>query len=177
MSREINMKRRLQEKFSSEDWIIPTKSLNWASPQIDLSQVRSAFIHSKLIREEELNNSFEEYRNYIINLPDNWDGYGAQSFNETTLNRACFLSKNILEKLWNDMIEIPIPLIQPVPDGSIDINWETDKFELLINIPEEQNELVNLYGEKLGYPQEELEVRSNYDLIANVIIAWLKKIH
>ena len=170
------MIKRFQENNPSEEWIVTTGPLDWASPKIDLTQVRRTSIHTKLKRGVELNSSFEKYRSYIMNLPDNWDGNDAPSFNEKTLERVFSLLKNILDKLWNEMIKISIPLIQPVSDGSIDINWETDKFELLINIPEEQNELINLYGEKLGYPQEELEVRSNYDLIANVIIAWLKKI-
>jgi hypothetical protein len=170
------MKEEFQENNPSEEWIVPTKPLDWASPKIELTQVRRTFIHAKLTRGVELNSSFEKYRSYIMNLPDNWDGNGAPSFTENTFERASFLLKNILNKLWNNMDEIPIPLIQPVPDGSIDINWETDKFELLINISPETNKQVNVYGEKIDSPEDEIEMYIPYDLAELGVIQWLKKI-
>ena len=111
-----------------------------------LRELSSKYFHSKLERKE-LIKTFEEKRNYILNLPDNWDGYGAQPFNEGTLNRAYSLIENILSHFWF-IIGISIPLIQPVADSSIDITWETDQFELLINIshlkPPEQLEQLQL---------------------------------
>ena len=111
-----------------------------------------------------------------MNLSDNWDGYGAQPFNEETLRRAYNLLENILDHFWNNMIDISIPLIQPVPDGSVDINWETDEFELLINTPQDTKKQVNLYGERINFPEEEIEMHIPYDLVELVIIQWLTKI-
>ena len=74
------------------------------------------------------------------------------------------------------MVDVPFPLISPVPDGSVDINWETDKFELLINVPAKDNLLVNLYGERMSHPEDEVEVRINYDMAAQYVIPWLIKV-
>ncbi len=153
-------------------------SYDWFDGNLEnLESLKVLQIHMKLTREYELENIFTQNKKDIMELSKNWDGYGAPSIKENTLERVFELLKQIYSVLWEDMIEIPIPLIQPVPDGSIDINWETDQFELLINVPKDQNLLVNLYGEKLGHPQDEIEHRSHYDLISKVIIGWLKKIH
>lgn len=178
MSKDLNIKRTFQKDnyFPVEDWIKPTKPIDWASIPTTLSEVRTMYTYTKLERKEELDNTFEKYKNYILNLSYNWDGYGAQPFNEETLRRAYNLSENILDHFWNDIIDISIPLIQPVPDGSIDINWETDEFELLINISPESNKQVNLYGEKINSPEEEIEMHIPYDLVESVIIQWLIKI-
>jgi len=175
LSKDLLIKRFYpKENLSTQDWIKPTESIDWASVPPSLRELSSKYFHSKLERKE-LIKTFEEKRNYILNLPDNWDGYGAQPFNEGTLNRAYSLIENILSHFWF-IIGISIPLIQPVADSSIDINWETDKFELLINISSESNKQVNLYGEKLNSPEEEIEMSIPYDLVETVIIQWLKKI-
>ena len=178
MSKDLNLKRIFQKDdyLLTEDWIKPTERIGWVSVLPSLSGLRSAYTYIDLEIKEELINIFDENRNYILNLSDNWDGYGAQPFNEGTLNRAYILIENILNHFLINQIDISIPLIQPVADGSIDINWETDEFELLINISSESNKQVNLYGEKLNSPEEEIEMHIPYDLVETVIIPWLKRI-
>jgi len=175
MSKERG-KEFLETRSSIEDWSIPARFSDWLSPIEDLSVLKTAFICIKMDKKEELIHLFEKYRGYILELPENWDGYGAPSFNNEILKRVSNLLEKVFQSLWNEMIEISLPLIQPVPDGSVDINWETDKFELLVNIPSEDNKLVNIYGEKIGFPLEEIENRSNYELAILVITHWLKRI-
>jgi len=74
------------------------------------------------------------------------------------------------------MFEIFIPSIQPVSDGSIDIYWKTDEYELLVNIPPEIDILVNLYGEKVGSPKDTIDVRIHYNLVELVLVQWFKMI-
>lgn len=178
MSKNLSIKRIFQKEnyIPDKNWIKPTKIIDWASIPTTFSELRTRYTYTKLERKEELNNTFEKYKNYILNLSYNWDGYGAQPFNEETLGRTYNLLENILDHFWNNMIEISIPLIQPVPDGSIDINWETDEFELLINISPESNKQVNLYGEKINSPEDEIETHIPYYLVESVIIHWLMKI-
>ncbi|HEC37387.1 hypothetical protein LCGC14_0594750 [marine sediment metagenome] len=177
MSRYLTIERKYQTKNISPkaNWIEPKKSFNWVSVTPALRNLKTSHTFGKLDKRGELNTTLEKYKNYILNLSSNWDGYGAQPINEETLKRAYSLIENILQYFRDKMIEISIPLVQPVPDGSIDINWENDSFELLINISSETDKQVNLYGEKINSPEEEIEMHIPYDLVESMIIKWLKK--
>jgi len=119
----------------------------------------------------------KERTEFILNLPKNWDDNDADTFTAETLERTCQLLKTIFEELWNHMLDVPFPLISPLPDGSIDINWETESFELLINISSAQNgDLINLYGERMNHPEDEIDLRINYEMVAQSIIPWLLKV-
>jgi len=141
-----------------------------------LDEIRNLFLTVKSDREKQLEELLNTHANQILSLKENWDAEGAEKFNKDTLERVCSLLKAVFQNLWNEMIDIPFPLIQPVPDGSIDLNWETKNFELLINIPATQEDLVNFYGEKIDHPEDEIEVRINFELITQYIIPWLIKV-
>ena len=116
----------------------------------------------------------EKVHKGIARLKDNWDSKGSKGFDNEIWNKVSKLLREILFYLWENMIEVPIPAILPCSDGSIDINWETEKFELLVNIPPDNQELVNIYGEKPGHKEDEIEVRIKFDLVKPVIIEWLR---
>jgi len=132
----------------------------------------------KLIVEKhrELDQKLKKYSNGIVGLQDNWDHQDSKGYNEKTWQRVVKLLEKTLNTLWDEKLEIPIPLILPASNGSFDINWETEQFELLVNIPSDIKELVNVYGEKIGFPEDEIEVRINYNLVYLVLIEWLKTI-
>ncbi len=145
--------------------------------EMDLNEVRSLFISVKLDKEKQLDKMLDEREKQILSLRSNWDDNGAEPFTEDTLKRVRMILKEIFRGLWKEMMDIPLPLVQQVPDGSIDINWETEVFELLINIPSSLNELVNFYGEKLDHPEDEIEVRINFNLATKYLIPWLIKVN
>ena len=144
--------------------------------ETNLHQIKNLFLSVKASREKMLEDLLEKRVSYILNLSKNWDDNGAENFKKHTLERVSNLLKKVFQDLWNQMIDAPFPLISPVPDGSVDINWETDIFELLINIPAKENLLVNLYGERINHPEDEVEVRINYDMVAQYVIPWLIKV-
>ena len=143
----------------------------------NLDEIRNLFISINPDKEKKLGLLLDARVKQILSLQENWDEEGAEKFSKDTLERVCSLLKAVFQDLWNEMIDIPFPLIQPVPDGSIDINWETENFELLVNIPSTPDELVNFYGEKIDHPENEIEVRINYNLITQSIIPWLIKVN
>jgi len=145
--------------------------------EMDLNEVRSLFLSIKLDKQKQLDKMLDEREKEILNLQYNWDDNGAEPFSEDTLKRVRTILKEIFHKLWKEMMDVPLPLIQQVPDESIDINWETEVFELLINIPSTLDELVNFYGEKPGHPEDEIEIRINYDLVTRYLIPWLIKVN
>jgi len=146
------------------------------SIETNLREIKNLFLSVKATKERMLEELLDKRISHILNLPDNWDDNGAEKFRKETLEHASNLLKNIFQDLWNQMIDAPFPLISPVPDGSVDINWETETFELLINVPARDNLLVNLYGERINHPEDEVEVRINYDMAAQYVIPWLIKV-
>src|SRR5271157_99360 len=91
--------------------------------------------------------TLSKYKEGILTLGENWDDDGGKPYQITTWDRAESFVGELLIRLWLDNIIVPIPSILPGPGGSIDVDWETDAFKLLVNVPEDPTELVNLFGE------------------------------
>jgi hypothetical protein len=73
----------------------------------------------------------------ILKLEDNWDTLGGKSFSEDTWKAAAIFLINYSNEV-NDFhgFVIDTPNIYPGPNGSIDIDWETTKYGLIVNIAE-----------------------------------------
>ncbi len=148
-----------------------------------LSEIARSIEHNQLTKQhlvnqlkETLETAIKKYSTGVLGLKNSWDGQGSRGFSAQVWDRATTLLKKVLYPVWEAMIDVPIPSILPVPDGSLDLNWETPTFELLVNVPAEENGLVHLYGERVGSKEDEIEARINYDLVDSVIVPWLKKI-
>ena len=84
----------------------------------------------------------------MLQLEENWDGEDARPVLESTWKRATHFLWRIAVTLWKeDNISIPPPEIDPVPDGSIDIDWRLNGRELLINIPPDPDKPTTYYGD------------------------------
>ena len=89
-----------------------------------------------------------ESANHLLKLGDNWDGEGSPGYKADTLLRAAnFLREqdDLLDKICG--MSVPIPRIDPGPDGSIDLFWKESTWELLVNISPEQTQPASFYGE------------------------------
>ena len=84
------------------------------------------------------------------------------------------LIKSVLKNLWDKDITIEIPNFLLNEDGSIDIDWENEIFELLIVITEDNT--IDIYGEKLDSPGDEVEIKVSKKLARKWIIDWLETI-
>lgn len=124
----------------------------------------------------ELDRALERFKEDALTLPENWDDQGAKAFSENFWQEIREFLLLIHGTLYLEGQNIPFPLVLPNSDGSLDIDWETKEFELLINYPPDPVELIHIYGEKLGSPKNELDVRINRELASLVVIAWMKKI-
>jgi hypothetical protein len=85
----------------------------------------------------------------ILDLEDDWDGEGSIAYSEATWKRATdFVWKNAMA-LWDSCeCMVSAPRITPGPSGSIDLYWETDSHELLVNIPAAEDQPATYYGER-----------------------------
>jgi hypothetical protein len=65
----------------------------------------------------------------------------------------------------------PVPLIGPGPDGSVDLHWKQEKWELLVNIPSGVNQQAAFYGDDYGI--QIIKGTLNPKKVNYGIIAWL----
>lgn len=81
--------------------------------------------------------NLEEQIQKLISLGDNWDSEGAVAIKKETADKAIkyiqIVKKKILELSGLELKENP--RISPGPDESIDLEWRTADYHILINIP------------------------------------------
>jgi hypothetical protein len=119
-----------------------------------------------------LRNIIESSRS-ILELHDDWDDEGSIGYKEETWNRATQFVLNSARFLWDHHTTImDTPDIGPGPDGSIDIHWETEKYELLVNISADLKALATFYGDNKG----SLSIKGNLNPDSDnpVLLCWLK---
>ena len=106
----------------------------------------------------------------ILDLEYNWDDDGSSGYEAATLDRATsFVRKQFVASGES----IDIPKILPGPDGSIDLHWKHDKYELLINIPAAKDETAEFYGDN----RDNVKIKGALDVSGtnHELILWLMK--
>ena len=72
---------------------------------------------------------------FILALTENWDDNGAYKVPQSVFNNAkLFLEKYALYILNDLETTITAPDINPVKDGSIDLEWRTPHARMLVNV-------------------------------------------
>ena len=83
----------------------------------------------------ELETAIEESK-WVLSLQAGWDGPDAQAIRFDTWTRAADCVRCLGRSGLSEFAEVlPAPRIGPVADGSIDLFWNDDSENLLINIP------------------------------------------
>lgn len=112
---------------------------------------------------------------WILSLEEDWDGEGGRVVVEETWQRATsYLRSQALVCLSRHDVVIPSPRISPGPEGSIDIHWQTDSYELLVNIPENPAVPATFYGDDYG----KLSIKGTFDPTSEpaghlALVSWL----
>ena len=119
-----------------------------------------------------LKENFEEMKE-LLNLPENWDGQGSIPINKKTLSHTKLLIKSLLGILSE--FKMPIPDIGAVPDGSIDIYFKTDFYKIVVNIPADLIDYIEIYGKTIDSTLPKLDTMTkNSESINFVVREWLK---
>lgn len=121
----------------------------------------------------EIEDAIEASRN-LIDIQGDWDGEGSPGFSEQIWGRAADFVRQYASHLkLNYGLAVPAPDILPGPNGSIDIHWEKDSFELLVNIPADPGERAEFYGDDYG----SIYIKGNLDpsRVNQGLIEWLQK--
>jgi hypothetical protein len=87
----------------------------------------------------------------MLDWPDDWDEQGSPGYSESTWARGVDFIWSNVRGVWKDRgVSIDAPRILPGPDGSIDIHWKTDAYELLVNMPAVASQPATYYGDRRG---------------------------
>jgi len=108
----------------------------------------------------------------ILELENDWDDQGSPKYSESTWRRACsFLIEQAIFSRRVLGAELPSPKVQPGPDASIDLHWKIERFELLVNIPNDSSKPATFYGDDYGA----LCIRGNLNPAEPIpaLVVWL----
>ena len=87
----------------------------------------------------------------MLKLEDDWDGEGSPAISKDTFDLAADFLESHSRYLWeHSCLCLPVPRISPGPNGSIDLHWKRETWELLVNIPADTNETAVFYGDNYG---------------------------
>ena len=98
----------------------------------------SSFENNLAIRQ-----TVDEAKKRLLALEENWDGEGSPAYQERTLEAAADFLYALVEK--SETLEATKVRILPASEGSIDLHWKTELFELLVNF--RPDGAVSYYGD------------------------------
>ena len=110
---------------------------------------------------------------YLESLPDGWADYEKNmKFSSDFLKNIEEFLKFIEVSIFN---QIEFPSISPVDTNSVDLYWDNDKYQLLINIKDNDKKLnTELYGKKKDTEDDdEINWHGNIHSLRSVIFGWL----
>jgi len=99
--------------------------------------------------DRELKAEIEQAKN-LLKLAHDCDDEGSPTYSKGTLDRAVAFLTAHSEQFKKFGLHLPVPKINPGPDGSVDIHWKRQSWELLVNIPADANEMAGFYGDNYG---------------------------
>lgn len=112
----------------------------------------------------------------MLGLEDDWDGEGSPRYQRDTWARAVqFVVDIAADRMVSHGDPLPVPRIGKGPGGSIDLHWNMDSRELLVNVPATVDERISFYGDDLD--GEEGTIQGSYLNLDQLswIAGWLSR--
>ncbi len=110
----------------------------------------------------------------LLQLQDDWDEAGAVPISKQTWRRATEFLSRYAGRVWDTSGDVlDAPDITPVPDGSIDLHWDSPTYEMLINIPVDPREAAGFYGDD----RDRISIEGHFDTqsVNEGLLHWLTK--
>jgi hypothetical protein len=110
----------------------------------------------------------------ILNLTDNWDDDGALKVPVNVYNNAILFLKKYVLVILNDLkTVISAPEINPVKDGSIDLEWHTPQARMLINV--KKDEKIAYYGDNYN-DFNSIKGKVDTQSVQTFLAVWMTKL-
>jgi hypothetical protein len=115
-----------------------------------------------------------EQSSHITDLKKGWDDNGALEIQTNLLIEATqFLKNYALHVLDRYNIKIATPSINPVKDGTIDLEWHTPNARFLINF--KNNQIASYYGDN-NNNLNSIKGRVSILEVEEYLAAWMTKL-
>ena len=82
-------------------------------------------------------------------------------------------TKKVILELKEHKKSITFPKILIAGNDSFDIYWKTEKFKVLINIHEDRNGIIHIYGKDFTHSNNPVDTKVNFDLSILYLINWV----
>lgn len=99
----------------------------------------------------------------------------SMTFDQQTWERAASIVRLVIQASIALHMVLVLPDMLPDSDGGLSISWRGARFELLIDVPRYPKAEVTLYGVD-NNQENEIDVKCGIDLVAALILEWLKKV-
>jgi hypothetical protein len=110
----------------------------------------------------------------ILNLAENWDDEGALKVSKNVHSSAILFLKKYALFLLNDLkTVISAPDINPVKDGSIDLEWHTPNARMLINV--NNSGKIGYYGDNFN-DLNSIKGKVAADSVQTFLAVWMTKL-
>lgn len=112
----------------------------------------------------------------LLKLENDWDDEGAISTNKVIYGRAIDILLNYCRDIMNNYkIIVSAPEINITKDGSIDLEWRSKDYILLLNIQNSEDFVVQYYGEDYKSKTIIKGIIESYT-INNDLAFWMQKL-
>ncbi|SHN33299.1 hypothetical protein [Chitinophaga sp. CF418] len=115
-----------------------------------------------------------EQSKYILNLKEGWDEEDALPIDKTIWENATSFLRTYVNYIdQHYRIPFELPEINPLRDGSMDLEWRTAKGRLLINFNNRNPQKASFYGDR--YANED-SIKGNVDIkeVKEHLAIWMK---
>ncbi len=111
---------------------------------------------------------------YILTLEEGWDGEDGSPVNKAIWETATSFLRAYVKYIDQRYgFSFDLPEINPLRDGSIDLEWRTSKGRLLINFNEKHPHEASFYGDRYA---DEDSIKGNVDVkeVKEHLAIWMK---
>jgi hypothetical protein len=128
-----------------------------------------------LIFDHSLEEEAQRAKTAILSLKDDWDGEGSTGYSEKTWDRAMDFLDIHVQEVFRKCGHVLVPKILPGPDGSIDFHWRSERFELLVNVPESDDVSVSFYGDQFN-GRNSFKGPFDRASLSRILVTWLGEV-
>jgi hypothetical protein len=139
---DINLNKAWNKFFKKS---LPKKSHSKINALLEIDLFENKIYLPILFKEliNEIDNS-----KYLLEFKENWDDEESKGYKENTWVKSIIFLVDLTTWIYDQYDKkIETPKIYHGNNGSIDILWENDKYRLLINIPEDNDNPATFYGD------------------------------
>lgn len=113
----------------------------------------------------------------ILSLETGWDDGGAQPIQRETWQQANGFLLRYAARIFNVFsLVLPVPDINPCPNGSIDLSWRTKSARMLVNVRMENGEMLAFFYGDLY--ENKMPIKGNVpaETVEDHLACWMKNL-